>query len=61
MKIANVMSNKSMSLEEAINLVGEVLSEEVQDCGNVIINGKYYYYENLELTRTQNGYEIIEK
>ncbi len=46
--VAEITTNHSMSLEEAISIVGIICPEMEEE--NVIINGKWYYYDDLELT-----------
>lgn len=45
--LAEIATNHSMSLDEAIGLVGEIHPEEQEE--NVEIGGKWYYYDDLEL------------
>lgn len=45
--LAEIATNRSMSLDEAISLVGEIHPEEQEE--NVEIGGKWYYYDDLEL------------
>lgn len=43
--VANITTNQSMSLDEVIALVGEIFPANENE--NVLINGKWYYYEDL--------------
>lgn len=45
--VAEIMTNHSMSLAEAINLVGEIFPEN--EAENVLIDGKWYYYDDLDM------------
>ena len=45
--VATITTNRSMTLDEAIELVGEVIPEAENE--NVVIDGKEYYYEDLEM------------
>ena len=45
--VAEIATNRSMSLDEAISLVGEIHAEEQEE--NVEIGGKWYYYDDLDL------------
>ena len=52
--VATVLTNHSMCLDEARNLVGEIVNdvndERYNDVGdNVIIDGKRYYYDDLDM------------
>ena len=44
---ATINTNRSMTLDEAIELVGEIIPESENE--NVIIDGKEYYYDDLEM------------
>ena len=52
--IANIMANHSMTLDEAINLVGEIINDaddprfDSED-GNVVINGNRYRYDDINM------------
>lgn len=46
--VAEIMTNHSMSLDEAINLVGEIYPERDDEC--VLIDGEWYYYEDLDMS-----------
>ncbi|MFR8974509.1 MAG: hypothetical protein ACLVG9_00710 [Eubacteriales bacterium] len=46
-EVATINTNRSMTLDEAIELVGEVIPEAENE--NVVIDGKEYYYEDLEM------------
>ena len=45
--LAEIETNRSMNLDEAISLVGEIHPEEQEE--NVEIGGKRQYYDDLEL------------
>lgn len=45
--VATIMTNHSMTLDEAINLVGEI-HPEYEDA-NVKIGKNWYFYEDLEM------------
>ena len=45
--VATITTNRSMTLDEAIELVGEIIPEAENE--NVVIDGKEYYYEDLEM------------
>lgn len=52
--VAEILTNQSMTLDEAINLVGEIINdaddERFSDDGdNVIIDGKRYWWEDLDM------------
>jgi len=44
---AIINTNRSMTLDEAIGLVGEIAPESENE--NVIIEGKEYFYDDLEI------------
>lgn len=44
---AIINTNHSMTLDEAIELVGEIVPESENE--NVIIDGKEYFYDDLEI------------
>ena len=44
---AIISTNRCMSLREAIELVGEIIPEAENE--NVVIDGKEYYYDDLEM------------
>ena len=46
-EVATINTHRSMTLDEAIELVGEVIPEAENE--NVVIDGKEYYYEDLEM------------
>lgn len=51
--VAEILTNHSMSLDDAINLVGEIINDENDnrysyDGDNVIIAGERYWYEDLD-------------
>lgn len=49
-KIASIITNHSMTLDEAIALVGEYHAEKAEDNEpEVEIKGKLYYYDDLEM------------
>lgn len=45
--VAEIMTNHSMCLDEAINLVGEIHPERDDEC--VLIDGIWYYYDDLDM------------
>lgn len=52
--VVEILTNHSMTLDEAINLVGEIINdaddERFSDDGdNVIIDGKRYWWEDLDM------------
>ena len=52
--VAEILTNHSMTLDEAINLVGEIINDSdderfSEDGDNVIINGKRYWWEDLDM------------
>lgn len=52
--VAEILTNQSMTLDEAINLVGEIINDAdderfSEDGDNVIINGKRYWWEDLDM------------
>jgi len=54
--IGTIMTNHGMTKEEMIELIGgEILSECVQDNGDVLLNENYYWLENFETVTNENG------
>lgn len=52
--VAEILTNHSMTLDEAINLVGEIINDAdderfSEDGDNVIIDGKRYWWEDLDM------------
>lgn len=47
--VAEITTNHSMSIDEAINLVGEIITPENPWDANVLIGGNLYSYEDLEM------------
>lgn len=45
--LAEIATNRSMNLDEAISIVGEIHHEEQEE--NVEIGGKWYYYDDLDI------------
>lgn len=45
--ICEIMTNHSMTLDEAIALVGEIYPANEEE--NVCINGQWYYYDDLDM------------
>lgn len=45
--IATVITNHSISLDDAIRFVGEIHAENTDE--NVEIDGRWYYYDDLDL------------
>lgn len=44
--IAEITTNHSMTIDEAINLAGEIFHENEEE--NVLIDGKWYYYDDID-------------
>ena len=44
--VAEIMTNRSMTLDEAIRFVGEIHTENENE--DVLIDGTWYYYDDLE-------------
>ena len=49
MPICRIISNHSMSLTDAIQLVGKFVPVESSDEPDVEIDGEYFYYDDLDL------------
>lgn len=52
--VAEILTDHSMTLDEAINLVGEIINDAdderfSEDGDNVIIDGKRYWWEDLDM------------
>lgn len=47
--IATVVTNHSISLDDAIRFVGEIHNDREFDEENVEIDGNWYYYDDLDL------------
>lgn len=47
--VAEITTNHSMSLDEAINLVGEIITPETPWDADVLIAGNLYSYEELAM------------
>lgn len=52
--VAEILGGNRMTLDEAINFVGEIINDEnderfSDDGDNIIINGKRYWYEDLDI------------
>ena len=52
--VAEILTNHSMTLDEAINLVGEIINDAdderfSEDGDNVIVDGKRYWWEDLDI------------
>jgi hypothetical protein len=45
--IAKIITNHSMTLDEAIELIGEIHPDQMDE--SVLIGGEWYYYEDLDL------------
>lgn len=45
--VATIITNHSMTLDEAIELVGEIDPDQMDE--SVLIGGEWYYYEDLDL------------
>lgn len=51
--VAEILGGNNMTLDEAIEFVGEIINDEnddryYHDGQNVIINGERYWYEDLD-------------
>ena len=44
--VAEIMTNRSMTLDEAIRFVGEIHTENENE--DVLIDGDWYYYDDLK-------------
>lgn len=51
--VAEVITNHSMTLDEAINLVGEIITPENPGDADVLIDGNLYFYDDLAMDFTQ--------
>lgn len=47
--VAEIITNHSMTLDEAISLVGEIINPEDPCDENVVIDGEMYYYDDLDM------------
>lgn len=47
--VAEITTNHSMSLDEAINLVGEIITPENPWGPDVLIGGNLYFYDDLAM------------
>lgn len=47
--VAEITTNHSMSLDEAINLVGEIIPPETPWDADVLIGGNLYFYDDLAM------------
>ena len=52
--VVEIFANHSMTLDEAINLVGEIINDAdderfSEDGDNVIIDGRRYWWEDLDM------------
>lgn len=47
--VAEVITNHSMTLDEAINLVGEIITPENPGEADVLIDGSLYFYDDLAM------------
>lgn len=47
--VAEITTNHSMSLDEAINLVGEIIPPENPWDADVLIGGNLYFYDDLAM------------
>ena len=45
--VAEIVTNHSMCLDDAINIVGEIFSANEDE--NVLIDGEWYYYDDLDM------------
>lgn len=53
--VATITTNHSMTLDEAIELVGEIHPEQEDE--NVQINGEWYYYDALDMDYSEDEEE----
>lgn len=51
--VAEITTNHSMCLDEAISFVGEIFPENEEE--NVLIDGKWYYYDDLDMDYSEKG------
>lgn len=51
--IAEIMTNHGMTLDEAINIVGDMRWDEDDMYQAVVINGSTYDYDNLDICNAQ--------
>lgn len=47
--VSEIIANHGMTLDEAINLVGEIINPENPWDENVLIDGTLYFYDDLDL------------
>ena len=47
--VAEITTNHSMSLDDAINLVGEIIAPENPWDPDVLIGGNLYFYDDLDM------------
>lgn len=47
--VAEITTNHSMTLDEAINLVGEIIPTENPWDADVLIGGNLYFYDDLDM------------
>lgn len=45
--VAEIVTNRSMTLDEAINIVGELFPAKGED--NVLVDGEWYDYDDLDI------------
>lgn len=45
--VAEIVTNRSMTLDDAINIVGEIFPANEDE--NVLIDGEWYYYDDLDM------------
>lgn len=53
--LGTLISNRSMTAEEILESIGAQLVDEVQDNGNVLLDGEYYYFENISFEENDDG------
>lgn len=54
--VCEILTNHSMTLDEAIELVGEFIDTENFDDADVMIHGKEYWSEELDVTTNPDLY-----
>lgn len=56
--IADILTNHSMSVEDAIDLLGGEIHGENED-ENVLIDGEWYYYDDLDYISDEEYEELL--
>lgn len=64
--VVSILTNHSMSLDEAINLVGESINDESDDRysydgDNIIINGERYWWDDLDIVADSYDLNVAEE